>query len=111
VILLEDVTAQHIRAYLVAKQTTTKRREASGNYSHSIARAIRAFFNFCVNDGLLDASPMAGVKMPRRPKKILDVFSSNDIKKLTRAASNGFFRHFDDPFVHGQSSSEHSTAK
>lgn len=88
IILLGDVTSHHIRAYLVEKQTTIKQSETSGNYTHSIARAIRAFFNFCVNDGLLDASPMTGVKMPRRPKKILEAFSPNDIKKLIRAASN-----------------------
>jgi site-specific recombinase XerD len=86
VTLLEEITTQHIRAYLVEKQITITRRAASGNYSHSIARAIRAFLNFCVSDGLLDASPMIGFKMPRRSKKILEAFSATDIQRLIRTA-------------------------
>jgi site-specific recombinase XerD len=86
--LLGDVTAHHIRAYLVEKQTSNRGNPTSGNYTHAIARALRAFFNFCVADELLTQSPMVGVKMPRKPKKILAAFDTADVTRLLRAADN-----------------------
>jgi site-specific recombinase XerD len=90
--LLGAVTSHHLRAYLVSKQViarnTDNQREASGNYNHAIARALRAFFRYCMDDGLLAMSPMTGVKMPRRPKKILEAFSPDDIRRLLRVADS-----------------------
>ncbi|MCC6453408.1 MAG: tyrosine-type recombinase/integrase [Caldilineaceae bacterium] len=89
---LDAVTSHHIRGYMVEKQVlnrgTDKERVASGNYGHTIARALRAFFRYCVADELLTESPMASVKMPRRPKKILEAFDTADIKQLIRACND-----------------------
>ncbi len=89
---LGSITSTHIRAYLVEKQTvapnTPQERAASGNYVHGVARCIRAFFNFCVDEGWLERSPMKGLRMPKRPKKILDALTTEEIKKLLKAAEN-----------------------
>ena len=85
---LDGITAQHIRAYLVAKQTGISGNPTSGNYVHTIARALRAFFRYCVADELLTQSPMNGVKMPRRPKKILDALDMADVRRLIQVADN-----------------------
>lgn len=55
--LLGDVTAHHTRHFLVHIQ----RRQLSGQYQHNLARAIRAFLNYCVRDELLDKSPFSKI--------------------------------------------------
>lgn len=88
---IERITPHHIRAHLVNKQTiyvgTEDERTASGHTVHAIARAIRAFLNFCVAEEWLTVTPMRTVKMPRRPKRILEAYSNSDIKKVLKAAS------------------------
>lgn len=89
---LSGISNIHTRTYLVSKQTlkvdTPQERPAAGNYVHGIARCLKAFFNFCLAEEWLSVSPMAGVKMPKRPKKILDAFSPDEIKLLIKTASD-----------------------
>jgi integrase/recombinase XerD len=89
---IDDVTAHHCRAHLVNKQTiyigTEDERQASGHTIHAIARALRAFFNFCVAEEWLTESPMKKVKMPKKPKYILQAYSANEIKLLIRFAKD-----------------------
>lgn len=89
---VSDITSTHIRNYLIERQKTkyqsVEERSTSGNYVHGVARCIRAFFNFCVAEGWLEKSPMASVKMPRRPKKILDALTVAEIKKIVKGLSS-----------------------
>lgn len=89
---LEAITTHHIRSYLVERQTifrdTPQEREASGHTMHGIARAIRAYLNFCVLEQWLEVSPMQNVKMPRRPKRILEAYTVQEIKLLMKAADD-----------------------
>jgi integrase/recombinase XerC/integrase/recombinase XerD len=48
---------------------------------------MRRFFRFCVAEELIAVSPMARVKMPRTPKKILPAFTAEDVDKLLQAAT------------------------
>lgn len=87
-----EIANLHIRGYLVEKQTLDKgkptEREASAHYLHDIARAIRAFVRFCVDEGWIVDSPMRNVKMPRKPNKILAAYTDGEIKKLLAAAAD-----------------------
>lgn len=89
---VDEITSRHIRAYLVEKQIvnrgTPKEREASAHYLHDIARAIRAFIRFCIAEEWLDGNPMKNVKMPRKPQKIPEAYTSAEIKKFLEAASD-----------------------
>lgn len=89
---VDNVTSHHIRAHLVNKQTvfvdTDHEREASGHTVHAVARAIRAFFNFCVAEEWLTASPMRTVKMPRRPTKVLEAYTKIELKLLLNACTS-----------------------
>jgi integrase/recombinase XerD len=89
---IDGITGHHIRLYLVEKQTaepgTAREREASGHTLHGIARCLRAFFNFCVAEGWIAESPMKTVKMPRKPKRILDAYTVSEIRKLFKAAKD-----------------------
>lgn len=72
-----------IREYLAELQG----RGLSGHYVHGYARAIRAFLNFCVRDGLLSESPFDKVKMPRRPQKVLPALTQDDVKRILQACT------------------------
>lgn len=78
---IQDVTAHHIRRYLVE----LNRRELSSQYQHNIARSIRAFLNYCVRDELLEKSPFAKVQMPRMEKKILESLTADEIKLVLKS--------------------------
>lgn len=78
---VQDLTAHDIRRYLVHLQ----RRQLSSQYQHGLARAIRAFLNYCVRDELLEKSPFAKVQMPRLEKKILEAFSPEEIKLILKS--------------------------
>lgn len=90
--MLGDVMAYHIREYMVERQIlnrgTDQERKASASYSHTIARSLRAFFRYCVADKLLADYPMAGVSMPRLPKKILKAFDVSEIKMIVSACED-----------------------
>ena len=75
---LDDLTARELRQFLVSIQ----RRGLSSQYQHNLARAIRAFLNFCVRDELIDDSPFDRVQMPRVEKKILQAFTAEQIQTV-----------------------------
>lgn len=77
---LHELTAHHIRRYLIS----ISRRNLTSQYQHNIARAIRAFLNYCVRDELIEKSPFDKVQMPRLEKKILDALSPSDIHAILR---------------------------
>ena len=62
---LEEITAHAIRRFLVDIQ----RRQLSGQYQHNLARAIRAFLNYCVRDELCASSAEMG-QMEARTKAL-----------------------------------------
>lgn len=75
---IQDLTAHYIRRYLVELH----RRELSSQYQHDLARAIRAFLNYCERDELLEKSPFDKVHMPSLEKKIMVAFSTDEIQRL-----------------------------
>ena len=81
--IIQDLTAHHIRRYLVELH----RRNLSSQYQHDLARAIRAFLNYCVRDELLEKSPFDKVQMPRLEKKILEAFSTEEIHRLLKGCT------------------------
>jgi integrase/recombinase XerD len=86
---LQQVNKNHVRAYLVEMQgdeDCDPGSALSAHYIHSIARALRAFFKFCVDEQWVPVSPMHGVAMPKRPKDILPSFTKDEIKRLQKAA-------------------------
>ena len=73
----QAITANHIRCFLVLKQETCK--------PHSIAdfyRCIKRFFNFLLQEKNIEATPMASMRPPKVPEKIITPFKVHHIKKL-----------------------------
>lgn len=81
---LGDVTATLLRSYLVSLQG----RNLSSYTINGIARALKAFFNFCVADGLIPDTPMRRVAIPKIDKKILPALSVDDAQKLLAACES-----------------------
>jgi site-specific recombinase XerD len=79
---IHEITAVHIRAYIVELQ----RRNLSDSTQHAFARSIRAFLNFCIREEWLEKTPMDKVKMPKRDKKILPALDPSDANELLKHA-------------------------
>lgn len=77
------LTSTDIRRFLVHIQ----RRQLSSQYQHNLARAIRAFLNYCVRDELLDKSPFDKVQMPKLEKKIPQALTASEISAILRSCT------------------------
>jgi len=75
---LDNVTPSMIRLYL----TGLEDRKLKDTTQHAAVRGIRAFLNFCVNEGWLGESPMRKVRMPKRRKQILPSFTQDEVQRL-----------------------------
>jgi site-specific recombinase XerD len=71
------LTAIHIRSYLL----TFKDRVKPYTF-HDYFRAIKRFFNWLVDEGILSISPMANMKPPRIPKTLIQPFRLEDLRTL-----------------------------
>ncbi|HRX02708.1 MAG: tyrosine-type recombinase/integrase [Caldilinea sp.] len=78
---LDQVTAHHVRKFLHQRQEAG----LSTYTQHKYARALRAFFNFCVREELLAKSPMATVTMPRVEKLIPTSFTHDEAQEIIKA--------------------------
>ena len=75
---LSNLTRQHIELYLLHLQQQG-RRPATLRTSYT---ALRAFFNWCIEEGFLEHSPMRNIKAPRLPKVGKGFLSEEDRNKL-----------------------------
>ena len=75
---VQGITPHLIRSYLVSLQ----RRGLKDTTQHAHARGIKAWMNWLVGEGVLDASPMRRIKMPRLEKRVPALFAPNDIHVL-----------------------------
>ena len=75
---VQKVSPTLIRAYLISLEE----RKLSDYSIHASARAMRAFFNFCVREEYLLVSPMHKVAMPRLDKRILPAFTEEDVHSI-----------------------------
>lgn len=62
-------------------------RNLSDHSIHAAARALRAWFNFCVSEELIAESPMKKVSIPKVDKRILPAFTEGDVKQVLAACS------------------------
>lgn len=81
---LSQLSSIAIRSYLASLQD----RNLADNTRHGIARAIRRFCNFCVDEELIDKSAFTKVKMPKVGKRVLRSFDKEEIGKLLAACTN-----------------------
>lgn len=65
------------------------KRETRPSTVHTYYRAIRAFTNFCLAEGLLEGAPLQNVKPPRVPNDQVQPFTPEQVQALVDAARRG----------------------
>ena len=102
---IETVTPKDIAAFLGALRTKKDRygRERSDATVANRFRSLRAFFAWAATQpdpGLLDVSPMAGMKAPKFVDRVPDVLTSDEIRRLLKASDGpGFSAHRDNAMI------------
>lgn len=94
---LDDITPSTIRRYQEHVRTRPSdrrgREEAKPQLLdsftvHGHTRAIKSFLNWAVAEGLLDASVVQRIAMPRRASKVMPVLTADQIRRLTLACES-----------------------
>ena len=79
---LDDIARNHIRAW-ISQQIAT----LSSATAHNRYRSIHRFFEFCVQEGLLEHSPMERMKPPKLDERIVRPYTEDETQKLLSAHS------------------------
>lgn len=80
---LGDITITHLRQWQAGRNALVKAGESSAHTMHRYSRDLITFFNWCVEEGLLDTSPAARLPLPRLPKDELPAnISDLDLMRL-----------------------------
>jgi integrase/recombinase XerC/integrase/recombinase XerD len=82
----EHVTASHVRAFLLQLQETNNAVSVADFY-----RALKRWFNWMIAEEMITKSPMATIRPPRVPKKIVHPLSPQHIKDALAVCDNGTF--------------------
>lgn len=79
---VEEITPNKIRSFIKSLM--------DDNYSKSTVsinyRVLRAFFNWLVDESLLDSSPLDNIKEPKTPNKYPRVLNKDQVERLIEAA-------------------------
>ena len=82
-----QLTSNNIRMFLLSLND----RHLQPATVHAYHRALRTWFTWLVNEGLLEKTPMQNIKPPRLPKKIPHPFSTQDLENLLLLTSGNHF--------------------
>jgi len=83
---LTELTAQHLRNFLMDERKRTSPQQARHCYV-----SLRVFFGFLVDDGQLSSSPMAKVHPPKLPKKIMPSLTVEQVTALLATCDKDFY--------------------
>jgi site-specific recombinase XerD len=81
----KEVTANHIRVFLLLLKDRIKAVSVHDYYG-----CVNRFFNWLVEEGVLDQSPMARMRPPKVPKQIIQPFTPEDIRRLLVLCDSSF---------------------
>jgi len=84
---LETLTLNELRAWLVWLRNTPgpHERPRSSKTIESYWRKVKAFTRWCTDEGILERDPAERLRLPKAEKKLLRVFSDEEIKRLHEA--------------------------
>ena len=77
IIVPKDVTPPLVRLFLLGLQERNAPGGVIGYY-----KSVKRFFNWLIEEGLLDASPMANIKAPKVQRKIVTPFNIQHISNM-----------------------------
>ncbi|AQU02571.1 hypothetical protein B1774_00320 [Dehalococcoides mccartyi] len=74
---VEEIEANHVRLYLVKLQERNNPTSVLDYY-----KAVKRFFNWLIEEGVLSKSPLATIKPPRIEQKVIRPFTKQQIEDL-----------------------------
>jgi site-specific recombinase XerD len=83
---LADITAVHIKQYLTQKAEANSKSTARRYYT-----ALKSFFKFAVDEGLIKANPMERVTTPKEPTPIIKPLTSDQLSAIVKEANGKTF--------------------
>jgi len=83
----DQVTPNHVRIFLLVLRERIKPSSVHDYYG-----CINRFFNWLVQEGILQQSPLARMKPPRVPKQVIQPFSQDDIRRMLVVLDEDSFR-------------------
>jgi integrase/recombinase XerC len=82
-----EVTPNHIRIFLLLLHNRIK-----ASSVHDYYGCVNRFFNWLVEENILEHSPMERMHPPRVPKQVIQPFSLDDIKRMLVVLGDDSFR-------------------
>ena len=74
---INEISTNHIRSFLLQLQERNSAKSVADYY-----RVIKRFFNWMVEEEILEYSPMAKIKSPRVPETLIKPFTEQHIKSI-----------------------------
>ncbi|MBN1161914.1 MAG: phage integrase N-terminal SAM-like domain-containing protein [Dehalococcoidales bacterium] len=96
---IKAITANHLREFLVYLRETPHRfnstcpramKPINSTTVQKYYRALSAMFNWSVNEGILETSPLVKIKVPRAEKKVVKALDSNEINQVISSLPDTF---------------------
>jgi integrase/recombinase XerC len=90
---LEQVTAQHVEMWLVSMRSERTKTGAPLRISsiNRYTNSLRAFFNWCVAEELVERTPLARIGHAREDSAPPDVLSEDEVRRLFKACEGKDF--------------------
>lgn len=92
---LREPTARWGNANHVACQRPASRRTVDSYYG-----VLVSFFNWCVNQRYIDASPMSALERPLKSKRKIEPFSDDELRRLIKATAKSKYPVRDNAAIH-----------
>src|SRR5260221_241148 len=85
---IEAIGRMHVERYIVDIMTTRKCKAGTAKTRFD---GLHAFFNWCVDEGELEVSPMAKIHSPHVPKEPPEIITDDQLERLLRACRGNDF--------------------
>jgi len=79
-----DVTTDHIRGFIASMQMSHGPKSVNGYY-----KVVRRFFSWLFEEDRLSVNPMARIKSPRVPVKVIKIFNEEHLRKILLLCEDG----------------------
>lgn len=83
---LQDVERRHVEAFIIDQLERLAPSTAAGRF-----RYLQQFFRWCVEEGEIPASPMAGMSPPTIPERPVPVYERDDLRALLKVTDGPGF--------------------
>ena len=93
------ITTQHLREFLAYLRENPHRfnskcpramKPINSTTIQKYYRALSALFNWSINEGILETSPLVKIKVPRAEKKVIKALDSSEVNKLISSLPDTF---------------------